>query len=171
MPQAMKRTTTIAVAALISAVGLVPVDVASAAKSDPNGTARATASAPATDNSTEATLRCAGYDAPSPTYSSSNQNFSWGMKTICNYVDPNLFIHTWLYSIVGTGDHEEQVYQDDIIKNGAGSTLTATTNRKCLVRTTGRWIVKTYASAETIGNMIPYPAWGPVFTLGCSDID
>lgn len=175
MSRTFKRSAIITlVVALISVPGLTPAGSASAAKPDPNGTPRVKASAPAKDAETDATtqdLICAGYDAPSPTYSSSNNTVHWGMKTICNYVDPNLYIHAWLYSIVGSGTNETYVYQDDLVKNAAGSSLTVTTTRNCLVRTTGRWIVKTYASAATIGNMIPYPAWGPVFTIGCSDID
>jgi hypothetical protein len=138
---------------------------------DPSAHPRVKASGKAKDDSASTTsLACYGYDNPSPTYSSSNNTVHWGMKTICNYTDPDLSIDATLYSITGSGDNQTYVWQDRLIKSGAGSSLSVTTSQSCITRTSGRWIVKTYASTGTIGNLLPYPAWGPVFTIPCSDI-
>lgn len=132
------------------------------------GHARYQATGPAADASTD-NIWCEGEDSPVPQYSASNRTVHYGFKTICNYTDDNLWIHSWLYSIVGSGEKEHSVYQDDRICSAPGVSLWCGDTLPCIVRTTGRWYGVVDATSDFLGNL-GTPAQGPTQTLGCSDI-
>ncbi|MEV0269918.1 hypothetical protein AB0H43_14160 [Hamadaea sp. NPDC050747] len=167
MSNAMKRSAIIAVALALVAIS-TPASAASA-PADPAAPLQYGTTSANSGASTES-LWCEGEAAPDPLYSASNNTVQYGAKTICNHVD-TLSIRIEIWTIVGVGDHQTEEYQGQAYNSGVATNLVASGSGKCLVRTTGRWYVKVWATAVQLGGELPpYPAYGPVKTLACSDM-
>jgi len=134
----------------------------------PAGAAPNPSAPPADRAGTDAVPFCYGSAAPDPQYSASNNRVHWGVKGNCNYT-AELYILTRLWTIVGSGDHERMEFQLFDDNHCVATNCIAGGNPICLVRTTGRWIVE---GSGTVNGapMKPFPDWGPVVTLPCSDV-
>jgi hypothetical protein len=122
-----------------------------------------------TSHDAAVTRECWGGLRPFPQLdTSSPRRIHVGGRIDCSYTDTGLWFTINMYSIVGTGDNEHRVFEQQFKHpKTVGSYIGRSFQLACIGTTSTRWIPNIYAGTDGIGNLLPYPSWGPVYTFAC----
>ena len=139
-----RRVLQVAVAALLLLTGTIGSQTAASA-ADPKphggGTLLGKEVKKADINSKALVSECDTFGNPDPQFSASNSTLHWGLRTECTGSVASQSLSGDLYTVVGNGDNQHNVWQDF----GSSSSLTWYTSfsivRSCILRVTGRWTI------------------------------
>jgi hypothetical protein len=126
--------------------------------------------APSTFAAADNVVDCIAQFNPVPQKSSSGGTFGtvhWGGKLSCVGDPGSLHSVVTLYSVVGTGDNQHNVQEDQHTLNAIGLTVGNSWFTACLGTTSTHWIAS-IASTYDGDQFNPYPGWSSVSTLACA---